>query len=234
MRGTIDVVLGRQRNPGEYQEALSSVGEDVDHLRALVEDLLLLARADAGRITLGRAPVRLDRLAAEVVDSFAESVEGAAVDLIAECADPVLVVGDERWLRQVLVNLVDNAVKFSNGAGIVRVGTKVEAGSGVLLVSDSGCGLPPEATERLFERFYRGDESRSYGSTPGFGLGLAIAAWVVEAHGGTISAQERPERGTQFCVRLPLAESWQGAAATPESAHEAEASDPAPPKLQGA
>ena len=203
MRGVIDVVLARPRTSEEYHAALGSVGEDVDHLRALVEDLLVLARADAGRLLLERSPLRLDVLAAEVTESFLPAANEKGVRLVADCHVPVVVPGDERWLRQLVVNLVDNAVKFSPAGGSVTVGTTGDGGVAILSVADSGPGIPEEALGRVFERFYRVDYARSHGAAPGFGLGLAIASWVAEAHGGRIAAANRAGGGTVFSVHIP-------------------------------
>lgn len=211
MRGAIDVVLGRPREAEEYQRVLTSVGEDVDRLRSIVEDLLVLARADAGRIRLERAPIRLDVLAAEVVESFQPSASTQGVSLSADCRTPVTVVGDERWLRQLAVNLLSNAVKFSAGGTAARTSAAVVVevgmtdGEASLRVADTGPGIPEEALGHIFERFYRADAARAYRGADGCGLGLAIAAWIVEAQGGTITARNRPEGGSVFIVTLPPA-----------------------------
>src|SRR5262249_47521030 len=145
MRGAIDVALSRPREVEEYRRVLSSVGEDVDRLRSITEDLLLLARADAGRITIERSPVRLDLGGIEVAESFAAAAAQQGIVLETRCAAPVLVLGDERWLRQLAFNLLDNALKFSalqpqNGSA--KVAIEVTSGNGVaqLSVTDSGPG----------------------------------------------------------------------------------------------
>jgi heavy metal sensor kinase len=211
MRGAVDVALSRPRDPAEYREVLASVGEDVDRLRAITEDLLVLARADAGRVQMEKAAVRLDVLAGEVVESFRPAAEEQQVGLEAPDGPSVTVLGDERWLRQLVVNLIDNAVKFtssappSNGAaGSVRVEVSGVEGAARLSVADSGPGIPPEALGRIFERFFRADDARSQSLVAGSGLGLAVAAWIVEAHGGSIDARNRPEGGSLFTVKLPL------------------------------
>lgn len=211
MRGAIDVALSRPREASEYRQVLASVGEDVDRLRAIAEDLLMLARADAGRIKLEKDPVRLDVLAAEVAESFQHVAMERHVSLNAHCPVPLLVVGDERWLRQLIVNLLDNAVKFSaaahsqQNAASVTIDAGAADGSAWLRVADSGPGIPEEALARIFERFYRADDARSYRVTEGAGLGLSIAAWIVGAHDGQITAENRPEGGSLFSVKLPLA-----------------------------
>jgi signal transduction histidine kinase len=210
MRGAIDVALSRPREASEYRETLASVGEDVDRLRSIAEDLLVLARADAGRIAIERQPVRLDVVTAEVVESFEALAAERGVSLCARCVEAVTVAGDERWLRQLAFNLVDNAVKFSASAKAgdeppsVSIEVAEHDGAGMLSVADTGPGIPEQALPRIFERFYRADDARSYRGE-GVGLGLSIAAWVVEAHGGRISAANRPDGGSLFTVSLPLA-----------------------------
>ena len=210
MRGAIDVALALPREASEYHEVLASVGEDVDRLRSIAEDLLVLARADAGRIKLDKSAVRWDVAVAEVVGSFQPIAAKRGVSLRAECAPGFVLQGDERWLRQLLFNLIDNALKFSAASDeherprLVSVELTRSSSSARLDVVDSGPGMPSEALGRVFERFYRLDGVHSILPTEGSGLGLAIAAWIVEAHGGTITAQNRPEGGCVLSVSLPL------------------------------
>ena len=208
MRGAIDVALSRPREPEEYRRALASVGEDVDRLRSIAEDLLMLARADSGRVQVERHPVRLDVVAAELAESFDAAAHREGTVLAVCCAAPVVVLGDERWLRQLIFNLLDNALKFSapgSQDGPARVAIEVTQDKGLawLEVTNSGPGIPTEALDHIFERFYRADGSRPYRGAEGFGLGLAIASWIVEAHGGTIAARNLPEGGAAVSVSFP-------------------------------
>lgn len=211
MRGAIDVALSRPRDAADYRDVLASVGEDVDRLRSIAEDLLMLARADAGGIKLERSPVRLDLIASEVTESFRPAADEKRVSVCAACPTPVVVSGDERWLRQLVVNLLDNAVKFSAaarpepGSASVKVEVHADHGRAELSVADSGPGVPDEAMDRIFERFFRADDARSHHGTEGSGLGLAIAAWIVGAHAGQIAARNQADGGSVFSVSLPLA-----------------------------
>lgn len=213
MQGAIDVVLAKPRDSQEYREVLTGVRQDVGRLRSITEDLLVLASADADRVKLEKAPVRLDIAAAEAVAAFRPTAEKFRIELSAACPAPVLVSGDERWLRQLIVNLVDNAMKFTAASptrgqcACVSVSVRISNGSAMLEVADSGPGIPEHAVDRVFERFYRADEARSYREVGGFGLGLSIAAWVVTAHGGTISARNLEKGGTAFVVALPTLKS---------------------------
>jgi heavy metal sensor kinase len=217
LKGTVEVALGEPRDAGEYQTALRSVGEEVERLRRIVEDLLVLARADAGRLSLDREPVRLDVLARDIVDSLSERASAAGVHLTAQADDTTAVHGDEGWLHQLLFNLVENGLKFTaaapqpDRAPEVRV-VVIETHTTVRLsVIDSGPGISEADLGHVFERFYRADSARAQGPTGGFGLGLSIAAWIVEAHEGTIRAIRRAEGGTEMRIELPRAPAMRGA-----------------------
>lgn len=206
MRSTIDVALDQPRTQEEYRTSLESLGEEVDHLRKISSDLLLLARADAGRMALERGPVRLDRLVSELVEVYLPMAQERSLALVGEIPpDPVSVLGDERWLRQALANLVDNGLKFTPSGGRVELALALEADSALISVVDSGPGIPAEQLPRIFERFFQGDPARTRGTHQGSGLGLSIAAWIVEAHGGIISAENRSDAsGSCFVIRLPF------------------------------
>ncbi len=210
MRGAIDVSLAQSRDAAGYRETLLSVGQDVDRLRSITADLLLLARADAGRQPVEQAPVRLDIVASEIVETMGASAP-STMAIAVEAAHPVMVAGDERWLRQLVFNLVHNALKFADvrEAGkpqpMVRVSVTTRDGRGVLTVSDNGPGIPADKVSHVFERFYRADPARTPGEQEGSGLGLSIAAWIVSAHQGEIRAENADEGGCRFSVSLPLA-----------------------------
>lgn len=215
MRGAIDVTLSQPREAAEYRQALLSVGQDVDRLQAITADLLVLARADAGRSSLENAPVRLDVVASEVVELLTTPAQERRIAFRVVTPVAVMVSGDERWLRQLVFNLLHNAMKFAgSGASAphaeVVVSVNSEPGLGILSVSDNGPGIPEDKISHIFERFYRADSARTRGDHGGAGLGLSIAAWIVSAHGGEIQAQNRAEGGCVFTIRLPLAESAHG------------------------
>ena len=211
MRGAIDVALAQPREAAEYREALLSVGHDVDRLRSITADLLVLARADAGRIPIERAPVRLDVLADDIAETLGTATSPGGVQVRVESTIPVLVLGDERWLRQLVFNLVHNAVKFAGAKpkdkppALVRLSVSGEAGRGILSVSDNGPGIPVDKIGHVFERFYRADPARTLDEQEGSGLGLSIAAWIASAHQGEIRVENLDEGGCRFVVSLPLA-----------------------------
>lgn len=205
MRNTLDVVLDQPRTVAQQREALESLGEDVDRLRRIVEDLLLLARADDGRLALEREPVCLAGLAQALAETCQAQAQDQGVTLAVDAPAAARVRGDERWLYQLAGNLLDNALKFTPAGGRVLVTVRTEGDLARLTVRDTGPGIPAESLDRIFERFYQADPSRTRGRNPGSGLGLAIAAWIAEAHGGRIAAANHPEGGAEFTVELPLA-----------------------------
>ncbi len=214
MQSTLEVALGQPREADEYRSAMASLNEEVGRLRHIVADLLLLARADSGKVPFQLEPVRLDILAGEVVESFSERANALGAHLEMAPAPAVVIPGDERWLRQLVLNLVDNAVRFSIGAeaqhaaaGGVRVTVWAEGQLAFLAVDDDGPGIPESDLERVFERFFRSDAARTRLVDGGAGLGLAICAWIVREHGGTIRALQRSEGGTRMILAVPRSSS---------------------------
>ena len=169
-------------------------------MTVLVDDLLLLARLDEGR-PLERQPVELDEVVSEAVET-AQAVEpGRPISLEAE---PAAVLGDRERLRQIVDNLLVNVRSHTPEGTPVSVRVGRDNGGAVVEVSDKGPGLTAEQAERVFERFYRVDESRARASG-GVGLGLSIVAAVAEAHGGSVAAESEPGHGATFRITLPLA-----------------------------
>ena len=203
MRNTIDVIMERPRTLGEQQAALASLGEDVDRLRRIVEDLLLLAKADNGHLAMDRETVRLDSLVQALAEIHQPMAQEAGVTLEVAAPGSAAVEGDERWLYQMVGNVLGNALKFTPPGGRVRMEVTPEGEVVRLRVRDTGPGIPDEDLERIFQRFYQADPSRTRDRKPGSGLGLAIAAWIVKSHGGRISAANEPGGGAVFTVELP-------------------------------
>jgi two-component system OmpR family sensor kinase len=172
---------------------------------ALVDDLLLLARFDAGR-PLDRRPVDLASIAAEAVQQARIAAPGRPITL--EAAEPVIVDADAERLRQIIDNLIGNAIQHTPPGSPVTVIATSEPGRGRLTVADRGPGMTPEQASHVFERFYRTDNARTRASG-GAGLGLAIAASLAAAHYGELTVDTQPGRGATFCLRLPQAETLQ-------------------------
>jgi signal transduction histidine kinase len=203
VKGNVDLL---RRMGCSDDESLSSIESEVDRLTRLVGDLLLLAQAEAGKIQLSRRLVELDTLVLEVLNQM-RVLARDKLQLRLGDIDQVLVCGDQDRLKQVLVNLVGNAIKYTPAGGEVIVGLGKVNNQARLTVSDNGPGIPAEDLPHIFERFYRGEKSRTRSQDgKGFGLGLSIAYWIVRNHGGRIEVDSTEGRGTTFCVWIPLAE----------------------------
>jgi heavy metal sensor kinase len=207
IRGSVDVALDRLRSPDEYAALLTDVAEECARLTNLVTRLLLLAEGYAGRLDPRDQHAQLDKVVRESVSMFEAVAESKGVELKLVNISPAAVPGDEYHLRQVVRNLLDNAIKFT-AAGQVTVDLAADRAKkqATLRVSDSGIGIASDDLPRIFERFYRVDKSRSRDHTPGgSGLGLSICQAIVSALHGAIQVQSRPGQGSVFTVTLPLA-----------------------------
>lgn len=207
LRGDIEVALRRERAPEEYQRVLKSSLEEIARLTRLTDDLLTLARSDAGESVLSIEPVRLDQLAAEACAYIAPLANSAGVTLSFEAPESAIdIEGDPKRLKQLLVNLLDNAIKYTPSGGQARLSLSVIESFALIEVSDTGRGIPSSALPNIFERFYRQTDARDARVT-GFGLGLAISKWIIDAHGGSIEVDSKEGQGSHFTVRLPLQKS---------------------------
>ena len=204
LRGGIEVALRAERTPEEYRRVLASSLEEAERLIRLAEDLLLLSRSTAGP-EVARAPVDLEPLLLDVFDVGARLGQAAGVSVRIDTMAPSTVRGDVTALRRALLNLVENAVKYTPPGGKVELGLTTADGIAVLTVSDAGIGIAPADAERIFEPFVRLDAARAR-DTGGAGLGLAIARSIATAHGGTLSVESQPGAGSRFVLRLPLAQ----------------------------
>jgi len=198
-----DVALDRPRTPAEYRQTLAGMRDDAGRLARLLGELLTLARADGGQEALVREPVALAELVDDTVAALEPLAVERAVTLVPGALAPCVVAGDQTRLTQLLINLVDNALKYTPAGGRVTVGLARDADTALLTVADTGLGIGPEHLPHLFERFYRVDAARDRGAG-GAGLGLAIADWIVRAHGGELAVSSELGVGSTFSVRLPL------------------------------
>jgi two-component system, OmpR family, sensor kinase len=188
------------------EESLDSIESEVDRLTRLVGDLLLMAQAESGRLPLLLQPVEMDDLLFEIFEQMKVLSKGAHEIRIGNI-EPALVTGDRDRLKQVLLNLGSNAIKFSPEGGLILLSLYIRGDWVQILVSDEGPGIPKSEINQLFERFYRGDKSRSRSEKDvGFGLGLPIAYWILRNHGGRIDVETVPGKGTTFSVWLPLSQ----------------------------
>ncbi len=199
--------VGLMRRIGQTdEESLSGIESEVDRLTRLVGDLLLLAQAESGKLPLDNRLVEVDTLLLEAMQQMRVLVRDRLSLRLGEI-DQVLVCGDADRLKQVLVNLIGNAINYTPKGGEVVVSISKVGDQARLLVSDNGPGIPAEDLPHIFERFYRGEKSRTRSRDgKGFGLGLSIAYWIVRNHNGKIDVESSMGKGTTFCVWLPLAE----------------------------
>ncbi len=202
IRGEADVALTHDRSSGEYQESLVIIQDEARRLSRLIDDLLNLARADAGHVSLRVEEFYLNDLLADCCRAFqgTASVKNISLECLCPASD-VAFRGDLELIRRLMLNLLDNAIRYTPPGG--KVTARLEAAGGELRiqVADSGIGIPPEAAPHIFERFYRGDQARSR-QNGGFGLGLSIVKWIAESHRGAVDFTSLPGEGTTFTVLL--------------------------------
>ena len=206
MRTAAEVTLEQsQRDESEYREALTMIDRQTDRLTRIVEDMFTLARADAGKRELSKHDFYLDELLAETASAAAVLAKRKGV--IVECTSgkETLYRGDEDLLRQMILNLLDNAIKFTSAGGRVHLQLSQNNSKHLITISDTGPGIPAEAQPYIFERFYRADHARSRSDQvngSGAGLGLSIARWIAEAHDGSLTLQQSDHTGSVFVASL--------------------------------
>ncbi len=200
VRASLDLLRRHPEAPvNQVGDALDDIGAEVDNLTHLVEDLLLLARSDSGAVPLERQPMDLGDVVAEGSSSLVTAAAHRDVRIEVDPA-PAMISGDPARIRQLVLILVDNAIRHSLTGGLVRVSVRADGANGVLVVEDDGQGIAKDDLPHVFERFWRGAGAPEGGS----GLGLAIAAWIVSGHAGVIGVTNREPTGARFTVRIPL------------------------------
>lgn len=204
VRTAAEVTLDREgRSESEYRESFRIVGEQARRLSSMVEDMFLLARADAGQRQIVASEFYFDEMVVECVRSAQVLAERRRVAIVSDLAVDLSFTGDETLARQLVSNLLDNAVRHAPAGGHIWVGLQVDADTLRLTVSDDGTGIPSAERERVFQRFVKLDPTRKVDGSAG--LGLAIARWVAEAHGGTLVLTDSIVGRTTFEARLPYA-----------------------------
>lgn len=213
LRTRADVALQDTRSPHEYEAALRGMSHEATRLGRVVDDLLTLARADAGERTVSREHFFLDDIVIDAAMSIRTLAQAAGVALEVDEFEESPMVGDAALVRELVVILLDNAVKFTPAGGLVRVRVQPDP-QPTLTVEDTGCGIPAEQLPHVFERFYRGDPSRP--REGGAGLGLSIAQWIAAAHEARLTLASEPGGGVRATVVFPRA-STGNASSTPLS-----------------
>jgi signal transduction histidine kinase len=204
IRSVGEVSLQKQGDPKYYRDIVGSMLEETNRLTKLVESLLTMSRADAGRVQLHLAETGLLDLARESASLLEVLAEEKEQRLSVEGDENLTVMADRTILRQALINLIDNAVKYSPVKGEIRVRVTGNERDAEIKVEDNGPGISREHRGRIFERFYRVDKARTR-AEGGSGLGLSIAQWAVAVNGGRIDVESAPGKGSIFCICLPRA-----------------------------
>jgi heavy metal sensor kinase len=204
MRTEAEIALRRERDPDAYRDALQHILKETERASVLIEDLLALARADSGKEFLKLQPVEIGDLVRDFVKGWHLLVSSTGHLLTYEASNTgqIWIMADESALRRVLTILIENAVKYTPAPGRIRVSLEDHAGGTILSVRDTGVGIPKVEQPKIFERFYRVDKARGR-TLSGAGLGLAIARWIVERHGGTITVESAPNQGSTFYIHMP-------------------------------
>ncbi|GAB1642179.1 ATP-binding protein [Krasilnikovia sp. MM14-A1259] len=213
--GYLEVIIDQEAGPltSIQDRMLEVIDRNVGRLRRLIEDLLIMSRIEAGRLVLNREPIDLGA----VIESVSQVVEPTAhktgVTVTHEISEPIMINGDMSHLERAIINLVSNAVKFTGDGGTVTVTARTEGPEAVIVVRDTGIGIPAADLPYLFTRFFRASNATRQ-AIPGTGLGLAIVSTIVEGHGGTITVDSREGVGTTMTIRIPLSEAPAATAAT--------------------
>ena len=194
------------RDERDYRETLAIVEQEMVRLSRIVDDMFTLARADAGSYPLRQMPMYLDEVVDEVVRALRVVAATREISISGECLRPAPFTGDEDLVRRLILNLVDNAIRYAPSGTSVRVALDRAGDHYAISISDDGPGIPAEIQPRIFERFYRVDAARTHVKDGGAGLGLALARWIARAHGGDVGLPASSRLGSTFVITLPAPE----------------------------
>ena len=203
IRSRVDVTLERPRDSAAYETTLTELRVEVERLATLVNDLFTLARADSDGRVFTPVRVQLDEVVLEAVTTAGWIASRREITLDVAEAEEAVIDGDTALLRQLVMILLDNAIKFSPVGGSVAIVVRAESGAATIAIQDQGIGIASADIPRVFDRFYRAESAR--GATAGAGLGLAIAKWIADVHGAEITIASAPVCGTRVAVRFPRA-----------------------------
>jgi len=216
LRGELETTVQDQRLPPELLDIIGSALEETERMRTIVDQLLMISRLDSGDTTIATVELDLGDLVAVLADQMRVLADQKAITLACDHRQRVRVDGDPFRLKQIVVNLLDNAIRYTQHGGAISVMVAREVNWGVITVTDNGCGIAPEALPHVFERFYRADTARTRYSG-GAGLGLSIVKAICSAHQGEVTIASTEGAGTTVLLRLPVASAAsQVGAADPE------------------
>lgn len=202
LKGETELALRKERTVEEYRRSLASNLEEIDRMSRIIDDLLLLSKAEVKDIRMNLEKVDLRDLLADVCLNMKLFGENKGVEIIAKDLEDIRIVGDELKLRRMLTNIVENGIKYGGRGGHVTVSSFKQNGYAYINIQDDGPGIAADDIKYIFDRFYRADRSRKRES--GSGLGLSISKWIAEAHKGTIEVESTPSAGSLFRIKLPM------------------------------
>ncbi|RPI06284.1 MAG: HAMP domain-containing protein [Ignavibacteriae bacterium] len=205
MRGEIEVAIRNQRLSKSTRELLMSINDELVRLSSIVESLMILVKSDTGRLVFTMQPIALNEFIEQLVEETKMLAETKKIKVKLDLPQPIQINGDAVRLKQLFLNLIDNALKYTPPRGQVVLTLSKKEGEAILAVKDNGIGIPKKDQAKIFERFYRVERSGEHiDDAGGSGLGLSIAQWITEAHHGSIEVKSREGRGSTFVVRLPI------------------------------
>lgn len=200
LRGQLEVALKRPRSVEEYENVLRAGVSEIETIRRIIDDLLMLARLDSRAMTLEMKPVRLDLVIEYLLEDVRALADSKKIAVVCGKSSAITIQANEIHLRRLFMNLLDNAVKYTDKGGRIEIQISEEAGNGVVVIQDNGIGIPAEHLPNIFDRFYRANKAAR---ADGYGLGLGIVKSIVDAHKGRIEVKSAPGQGTAFRVILP-------------------------------
>lgn len=205
MRGEIEVALRNQRLSKDVRELLQSIHDELVRLSSIVDSLMILVKSDTGRLTFDMQPLAVDELIKQSFDEMKILAERKKIKMKLEQSESIRVNGDAARLKQLFLNLIDNAIKYTQPRGFITLSLEKDDGYATVAVKDNGIGISRKHAKKIFVRFYRVERKiKTIENTGGSGLGLSIAKWIAEVHHGSIEVKSREGRGSTFIVRLPI------------------------------
>jgi signal transduction histidine kinase len=203
MQAEATLALSKERAPDDYRKSLETISQESDYMSSVIGKLLFLARSDAGKEQLTFEDVELKGLITGLASNIEALAQDKGIKFAVDAHEELMVSGDKVKLRQLFINILENAVRYTPTAGHISVSLVKQESNAVVSISDTGIGIPPEHLPHIFERFYRVDKARAR-ADGGVGLGLAIAKIIAESHKGKIEVESELGKGTTFTISLPL------------------------------
>ena len=203
MQAEATLALSKERAPDDYRKSLETISQESDYMSSVIGKLLFLARSDAGKEQLTFEDVELKGLITGLASNIEALAQDKGIKFAVDAHEELMVSGDKVKLRQLFINILENAVRYTPADGLISVSLVKQESNAVVSISDTGIGIPPEHLPHIFERFYRVDKARAR-ADGGVGLGLAIAKIIAESHKGTITVASEVGKGTTFTISLPL------------------------------